>query len=323
MRQNPGTANAMATKMYEEKLKLPLQRDSLDDASMKQRFGENVGQILDQNHATILKSAAAAGQPSGQVLHGTAGGMPQQVQARNQQLPGSTPDIKTEINPVLNPRAACPEGSLIGIPGSNQGGNNLTLKGWPLTGLEQLRTGLLQQQKPFIQAPQPFHQLQMLTPQHQQQLMLAQQNLTSPSASDESRRLRMLMNNRSMGLGKDGLPNSVGDVVPNVGSPLQAAGPIMPRGDTDMLIKLKMAHLHQQQNSNPQQQQQQLQQHNLSAQQSQSSNLNPHQQDKIGGAGSITMDGSISNSFRGNDQVSKNQAGRKRKQPVSSSGPAQ
>lgn len=26
-------------------------------------------------------------------------------------------DIKTEINPVLNPRAACPEGSLIGIPG--------------------------------------------------------------------------------------------------------------------------------------------------------------------------------------------------------------
>ncbi|PQM36914.1 transcriptional corepressor LEUNIG isoform X3 [Prunus yedoensis var. nudiflora] len=322
MRQNPGTANAMATKMYEEKLKLPLQRDSLDDASMKQRFGENVGQILDQNHATILKSAAAAGQPSGQVLHGTAGGMTQQVQARNQQLPGSTPDIKTEINPVLNPRAACPEGSLIGIPGSNQGGNNLTLKGWPLTGLEQLRTGLLQQQKPFIQAPQPFHQLQMLTPQHQQQLMLAQQNLTSPSASDESRRLRMLMNNRSMGLGKDGLPNSVGDVVPNVGSPLQAAGPIMPRGDTDILIKLKMAHLHQQQNSNPQQQQQQLQQHNLSAQQSQSSSLNPHQQDKIGGAGSITMDGSISNSFRGNDQVSKNQAGRKRKQPVSSSGPA-
>ncbi|TQD89146.1 hypothetical protein C1H46_025315 [Malus baccata] len=130
MRQNPGTTNAMATKMYEERLKLPLQRDSMDDASMKQRFGDNVGQILDQSHASILKSAAATGQPSGQVLHGTAGGMTQQVQARNQQLPGSTPDIKTEINPVLNPRAACPEGSLIGIPGSNQGGNNLTLKGW-------------------------------------------------------------------------------------------------------------------------------------------------------------------------------------------------
>jgi hypothetical protein len=26
-------------------------------------------------------------------------------------------DIKSEINPVLNPRAAVPEGSLMGIPG--------------------------------------------------------------------------------------------------------------------------------------------------------------------------------------------------------------
>ncbi|CAK7353502.1 unnamed protein product [Dovyalis caffra] len=52
-----------------------------------------------------------------QVLHGASGGMSPQVQARNQQLPGSTPDIKSEINPVLNPRAAGPEVSLIGIPG--------------------------------------------------------------------------------------------------------------------------------------------------------------------------------------------------------------
>lgn len=29
-----------------------------------------------------------------------------------------TQDIKTEINPVLNPRAAGPEGSLMGIPGT-------------------------------------------------------------------------------------------------------------------------------------------------------------------------------------------------------------
>lgn len=78
----------------------------------------------------------------------------------------------------------------------------------------------------------------MLTPQHQQQLMLAQQNLPSPSASDENRRLRMILNNRNMGLGKDGPSNSAGDVVPNVGSPLQAGGPLLPRGDTDMLIKV-------------------------------------------------------------------------------------
>ncbi|MBA0633194.1 hypothetical protein Godav_001818 [Gossypium davidsonii] len=327
-----GTANAMATKMYEERLKLPHQRDSLDDAAMKQRYGDNVGQLLDPNHASILKPAAATGPPSGQVLHGTAGGMSPQVQARSQQLPGTTPDIKSEMNPVLNPRAAGPDGSLMGIPGSNQGGNNLTLKGWPLTGLDQLRGGILQPQKSFMQAPQPFHQLQMLTPQHQQQLMLAQQNLTSPSGSDDNRRLRMLLNNnRTMGLGKDGLSNSVGDVVPNV-SPLQAGSPLMTRGDTDMLMRLKFAQLHQQQQQqqqlqqqqqqNSNSQQQQLQQHALSNQQSQSSNPSLHQQDKVGGGGSVTVDGSMSNSFRGNDQVSKNQNGRKRKQPVSSSGPA-
>ncbi|KAI9107131.1 hypothetical protein K1719_022659 [Acacia pycnantha] len=315
MRQNPGTASALATKMYEERLKPPLQRDSSDDAAMKQRFSENMGQLLDPSHASILKSAAASGQPSGQVLHG---GMSQQVQVRSPQLPGSAPDIKSEINPVLNPRAAGPDGSLIGIPGSNQGSNNLTLKGWPLKGLDQLRSGLLQPPKAFMQGPQPFHQFQMLSPQH---LLLAQQNLASPSASDENRRLRMLFNNRNMGLSKDGLSNPIGDVVSNVGSPLQAGSPLLPRGDTDMLMKLKLAHLqqqHQQQNTNPQQ----LQQHALSNQQSQASNLTMHQQDKVGGIGSVTADGNVSNSFRGNDQASKNQTGRKRKQPVSSSGPA-
>ncbi|KAH1203452.1 Transcriptional corepressor LEUNIG [Glycine max] len=313
---NPSTANALATKMYEERLKLPLQRDSLEDAAMKQRFGD---QILDPNHASILKSSAATGQPSGQVLHGAAGAMSPQVQARSQQLPGSTPDIKSEINPVLNPRAAGPEGSLIAMPGSNQGSNNLTLKGWPLTGLEQLRSGLLQQQKPpFIQSPQQFHQLPMLTPQHQQQLMLAQQNLASPSASDDSRRIRMLLNNRNMGVTKDGLSNPVGDIVSNVGSPLQAGGPAFPRSDTDMLMKLKLAQLQHQQQQNANPPQQQLQQHTLSNQQSQTSNHSMHQQDKMGGGGgsSVNVDGSMSNSFRGNDQT-----GRKRKQPASS-GPA-
>jgi len=62
----------------------------------------------------------------------------------------------------------------------------------------------------------------------------------------------------------------------------------------------------QQQSSNPQQQQQQqqqLQQHVLSNQQSQSSSHNLHPQDKMGGAASVNVDGSMSNSFRGNDQV--------------------
>ncbi|CAA3014254.1 transcriptional corepressor LEUNIG isoform X1 [Olea europaea subsp. europaea] len=308
-RQNPGTANALATQMYEEKLKLPVQRDCLDDAAMKQRFGDNIGQLLDPNHASISKSAAATGPHARQVLYGATGGMSPQVQARSQQFPGPTPDLKTEMNSILNPRAVGHEGSLIGIPGSNQGGNNLTLKGWPLTGLDQIRSGLIQPQKSFIQGPQPFHQLQMLTPQHQQQLLLAQQNLTSPSTSDvESRRLRMLLNNQNMSIGKDGLSNSVGHVVPNMGSPMQAGGPVLPRADEEMLMKMKVAQLQQQQNSNQTQQQ-----HALSGQQPQSSN-HSLQQDKMIG---IVGDGSVTNSFRGNDQT-----GRKRKQPASSSGPA-
>ncbi|CAL9189844.1 unnamed protein product [Musa hybrid cultivar] len=320
MRQNPGTANVLATKMYEERLKLPLQRDSLDDASIK-RFGENVGQVMDPNHASMLKSAATPGQPSGHILHGSAGGLSgplQQVQARNQQLPVSAQDIKNEINPVLNPRAAGPDGSLIGVPGPTQAGNNLTLKGWPLTGLEQLRSGLLQQQKPFMQSPQSFQQLQFLSPQQQQLLLQAQQNLTAPSAADmDNRRLRMLLNNRNMVLGKDGQTNSLNDAIPNMGSPMQTPSPLMSRADSDLLMK-KIAQLQpQQQVSN---QQQQLQQHALSSQQSQNSGHLLHQE-KLGTA-SMAVDGSMPNSFRGTDQASNNQSGRKRKQPVSSSGPA-
>jgi len=34
----------------------------------QQRFGENVGQLLDPNHASMLKSAVTSGQPSGYVF---------------------------------------------------------------------------------------------------------------------------------------------------------------------------------------------------------------------------------------------------------------
>ena len=86
MRQSPGTANALASKMYEESLKLPIQKDSLDEASMKvcnrmnvlisqcvyakminfqQRFGDNMGQLLDPSNASMLKQNPAAGQSTG------------------------------------------------------------------------------------------------------------------------------------------------------------------------------------------------------------------------------------------------------------------
>jgi hypothetical protein len=85
-----------------------------------------------------------------------------------------------------------------------------------------------------MQSPQPFNQLQL-----QQQLMLqAQQNLSSPSANDlECRRLRMFVN-RNMGLGKDGQLNSAGNLVPNIGSPVQVGCPVLPRADTELLMKV-------------------------------------------------------------------------------------
>ncbi|CAO2203965.1 unnamed protein product [Urochloa humidicola] len=318
MRQNQSTANVMATKMYEERLKVPSQRDPLEEASMKQRYGENAGQLLDSNEVSLLK-AASSGQSSGQILHGTVGGLStlQQVQARSPQLPGPAQSIKTEINPILTPRAAGPEGSFIGVQGSNQAGNNLTLKGWPLTGLEQLRSGILQQ-KSFIQNQQQLHQqIQMLTPQQQQQLMLqAQQNMSSPTSSDiDNRRLRMMLNSRNAVVGRDGQTNSGSEIIPNIGSPSQSGG------DIDILIRKKIAHAHQQQllqqqsNSQQQPQQHQLQQPAVSSQQSQSSNQ-LLQQEKPG-IGSMPVDGGMANTFGGAEQTAK-----KRKKPGSSSGRA-
>uniref|UniRef100_A0A2P2LFS8 Uncharacterized protein MANES_16G063800 n=1 Tax=Rhizophora mucronata TaxID=61149 RepID=A0A2P2LFS8_RHIMU len=308
-RHSSATASALATKMYEDRLKLPLQRDSLDDAAIKQRLSDKTGQLLDPNHAPLLKAAGLGGQPSGQTLHGTPGGSGnlQHVQNRNQQLPVSTQDIKSEMNAMINPRNAGSEGSLIGVHGSNQVGNNLTLKGWPLTELDQL--GLIQHQR-LMQASQPMSKYQL----QQQLLFHAQQSLASPSASDlEPRKLSMLLNNQNMALGKDGPFNS-GDVLGSIGSPMQVGSPVLPRTDTDMLIKQQL-----QGNS---QRQRQYPQHPLSSQQSQNSSQHIQQQEKMIGSGSITMDGSMSNVFQGNDQASKGQFGRKRKQPGTSSGPA-
>ncbi|RRT58911.1 hypothetical protein B296_00046236 [Ensete ventricosum] len=120
-----------------------------------QRFGENVGQVMDPNHASMLKSAATPGQPSGlcdlpwtdfhfrHILHGSVGGLSgplQQVQARNQQLPVSAQVFFIEIMLLtlsrfshcifFGPYALTAN---VLLAGPTQAGNNLTLKGWPLT----------------------------------------------------------------------------------------------------------------------------------------------------------------------------------------------
>lgn len=93
-----------------------------------------------------------------------------------------------------------------------------------------------------MQSPQSLRQLH-LSPQQQQLLLQAQQNLASPSAGDvESRRLRMLLSNRNIVLGKDNQSSSVGDV-PNFGSALPTSCPVLARDDTDLLIKVRYFHL--------------------------------------------------------------------------------
>ncbi|XP_071722577.1 transcriptional corepressor LEUNIG-like, partial [Rutidosis leptorrhynchoides] len=249
-------------------------------------------------------------------FHGGSGGLSgnsQQVQNWNQQHPEARQERKGDIN-SMNPRTPGPEGMLHGVHGSNQGNNsNLTLKGWPLTGLDQLRSGILQHQKSLVSSsPQTFNQLQI------QQLMLAQQNLGSQSANDlEYRKMRMLLGNRNISLGKDGPWSSAVDNVPGVGSPMPVGSPLMTRGDADILMKLQQQQLH---NSNMLQQN--YEQHQLSGHHSQnSSHDNLQQQDNMIGAGIVTTDGGMSN-FQGIDQASKSKIGRKRKQPLSSSGPA-
>ncbi|XP_074281011.1 transcriptional corepressor LEUNIG-like isoform X3 [Silene latifolia] len=313
MRQNPGgSMNAVAAKIFEEKLKLPTQRDLSDD--IKQKFMDNGGPRLDQNQASMLKSAGVGGHHPGQTLHGTVGGgisgNLQQFQNQSPQLPISgQQDMKSEVNPIINGRASGqlgPEASLMGVPGSNQGGNSLTLKGWPLTGFEQLRPGLMPQQKSMIQSPQTLH------PMQQQMLFQGQHNIASPSTELEARRLKMMFsNNQNVSIGKDGQLSNLGDV-PNVGSPVQVGCPVLPHGDPEMLMKQQLAN---------NQQQSQISQNALSSPSPLVSNQINQVDNKIG-VGSMTMEASTPNSFRGNDQASKSQMGRKRKQPMSSSGPA-
>uniref|UniRef100_I1NPI5 LisH domain-containing protein n=1 Tax=Oryza glaberrima TaxID=4538 RepID=I1NPI5_ORYGL len=302
MRHNPATANAMAVKIYEERLKLPSQRDSLDEASIKlqQRYGEKYGQVLDLNQASLLK-ADTCGQSSGPILPGGIGDLSstlQQVQARSPRLPILEQNIKTRINPILTNRDVISEGSLLGLQGSNHGGRNFMLKGWPLM------------QKPFLQSPQQFQQLQFLTPQ-QQLLLQTHQNMASLPANDvETRRLWMLHNNKNMAIHLDGqINNNSGHIIPNIGSPDQIGGS---RNKIDMLIA-KIAHLQQLQQQGHSQQQQ-LQQSTISHQQAQSLNQLHHQQAQSVGS---MLDGSIPNSFG-----LVNRASKKRKKIVSSSGRA-
>lgn len=315
----------MATKIYEECLKHPQKREGLDDATVK-RFVDNPSQPLDASQSPMLKSPAT---PAGHILHAGAGALNaslQQVQVRNQPLTSISQDSKSEVSGVLNQRSPATDPSLFGVtavskpsllsPGATQSANSLNLKGWPLTGLDQLRPTVLPT-KSFIQSPQPYPQIQMLNPQQQQQLLLqaqnAQGNLGSTGSSLlgdlDSRRYKVMLN-RNVMTGKD-------NVMQSVGSPLQAVSQV-PRTD-ELLMKMKLAQQQQQQGGS---QVQQPTSQPAQTPQQQASATAQQQQDRLMGAGDL-VDGHLSNAYRSTDQaVLKSQTGRKRKQPASSSGPS-
>lgn len=254
------TASVLAAKMYEERLKHPHSMES-----------EASTQLLDASRLALLKSAT---NHPGQLVQGNQAGVSaalQQMQTRNQQ----TTDIKTDGNMgvaqrslPMDPSSIYGQGIIqaksgLGGPGLNQGVSGLPLKGWPLTGIDQLRPNLGQQvQKPFLS---PQSQFQLMSPQQQQQFLAqaqAQGNLgASPNYGDmDPRRFRGLP--RGNLNGKDGqLAGTDGPI----GSPMQSSSPKVRPDQAEYLMKMKVAQM--QQSSGQQQpdqlpQQQQLQQTN-------------------------------------------------------------
>nr|XP_009385699.1 PREDICTED: transcriptional corepressor LEUNIG_HOMOLOG [Musa acuminata subsp. malaccensis]XP_009385700.1 PREDICTED: transcriptional corepressor LEUNIG_HOMOLOG [Musa acuminata subsp. malaccensis]XP_009385701.1 PREDICTED: transcriptional corepressor LEUNIG_HOMOLOG [Musa acuminata subsp. malaccensis]XP_009385703.1 PREDICTED: transcriptional corepressor LEUNIG_HOMOLOG [Musa acuminata subsp. malaccensis]XP_009385704.1 PREDICTED: transcriptional corepressor LEUNIG_HOMOLOG [Musa acuminata subsp. mal len=265
----PSTASVLAAKMYEERLKNPHSMDS-----------ETSSQLLDPSGMALLKSTTSN---PGQLVHGNSGSISatlQQMQARNQQ----TTDIKTEGNLGVPQRSLpmdpssvygqgiVPSRSGLGVAGLNQGVSGLPLKGWPLTGLDQLRPNLGPQvQKPFISTPAQF---QLMSPQQQQQFLSqahAQGNLGGSSTIEDMdpRRFRALPKGSLNG--KEGQPTGTDG---SIGSPIQSDSPKIRHDQAEYLMKMKVAQMQQSSTQQPQeqlQQQQQLEQNNRKRKQPSSS----------------------------------------------------
>ncbi|KAM6544696.1 hypothetical protein CsatB_025432 [Cannabis sativa] len=239
------TASALAAKMYEERMKHPNPMDS-----------ETSQPLLDARMA-LLKSAT---NHSGQLVpgnHSSVNAALQQIQARTQQ----NPDIKPEVN-MANAQRSLPmdpsmygQGMMqskpgMGNAGLNPGVSGLPLKGWPLTGIDQIRPGLgAQVQKPFLQNTNQFQ----LLPQQQQQQILShvqgQGNLTSTTmygGDMDAQRLRGLP--RGPLNAKDGQTIATDG---SIGSPMQSTS-----------SKINMQHSSSQQQQQDPLQPQQVQQNN-------------------------------------------------------------
>ncbi|XP_057443993.1 transcriptional corepressor LEUNIG_HOMOLOG isoform X4 [Lotus japonicus] len=207
------TASALAAKMYEERMKHSNPMDT-----------ETSQPLLDAR-MTLLKPT---NHPS-QMVQGNSGSVTaalQQIQARSQQTPQ---EIKSEVHMGTMQRSLPMDHSSIygqggvqskpGITnaGLNPGVGGLTLKGWPLTGIDQIRPGYgAQVQKPLLQNANQF---QLLPQQQQQILAQAQGNI------DNSLMYGDMDPQRLRGLARGSLNVKDGQPITNdgsIGSPMQS-----------------------------------------------------------------------------------------------------
>ncbi|EPS70716.1 hypothetical protein M569_04039 [Genlisea aurea] len=235
----PQSASLLAMKLYEERMKHPNSMDS-----------ETSPGLSDANRLALLKSASSQQGPLMQGNPGSMVGALHQMQGR----PQHANDIKGEVNlgvpqkslqmdpSSIYGQAILQSKSGLGSSGLNQGVGGLPLKGWPLTGIDQLRPNLgLQMQKPNMQT-----QNQFLLASQQQQVLAQSQSQGN-------------INSANFGLGglprgnfnaKDGQPSRNDG---SICSPVQSNSP-----------KMKMTQTQQQQQQQPaSSQQDQLQQQQL------------------------------------------------------------
>ncbi|KAI3667938.1 hypothetical protein L6452_43009 [Arctium lappa] len=234
------SASTMGMKMYEEPMKPSHSMGS-----------ETSPALLEASRMAFLKPAT---NHQGQLVQGNSPNMSanlQQIQGRSQ----LNTEIKQEVNMGNTQKPLPPDPSIYGqailqsksgLGGTvlNQGVTGLPLKGWPLTGIDQLRPGLgLQVHKPNLQNPNQFY----LASQQQQGLAHAQAqgNLGA-----------------SPNYGFVGLPR--GNIIMKDGQASRTEGSVGSPGQMNS-PKMKMPQM--QQSSCQQQEQLQQQQHQLQQQQ--------------------------------------------------------
>ncbi|XVE72775.1 hypothetical protein DITRI_Ditri11bG0065700 [Diplodiscus trichospermus] len=255
------SASVLATKMYEERVKHSHSVNSGMSSA-----------LIDANRMALLKTQANC---QGQLVQGSPRNMSAALQQIQSQTP-LTPDIKSEVNLGGNQKSLPTDPSSIygqailesksglGGAGPNLGVSGLPLRGWPLTGIDQLRPSLgVQMQKPNLQTQNQFlsaSQQQHVLAQAQMQGNLG--NSTNYGDADPRRFCQFSMGDLNVKDGQSARNNG------SVCSPANSSPPKMKMGQTSHSSSQRHDQLQQQQQ---QQQLQQLQQNNRKRKQGTSS----------------------------------------------------